>query len=479
MEKLLKDLKPHPLNAEIYGSGVDPQLVESIKEHGILEPLVIDRSDRIISGHRRYEAAKLAGLNTVPVTVLKLTDEADIIMALIEANRQRTKTNEQEAREAACLFQVESEKASLRRAKGNSKTDDPAISPEEIGDAREIVARKLKMGAKRVQQAVAVIETMDNLRKQGNTADADWIRDVLNRQSINGANTLILAKGLSGGTAKVTMADDQSAILIKEWQNMSAEQKQAELTKPWPESRFTPQTCDAREWAQWAWHPVTGCLHGCEYCEARDVALQRYPHGFEPTFYPNRLNATAVTPLPKKISEVGNNVLACPTADLFGKWVPKDVIEAVLDAVRRAPMWNFLFLTKNPQRLLEFGFPQNAWVGVTVNTQKRVNEAEAVFRQLSATVKWLACEPLLEPLTFSQLNLFQWLLIGGANKSSQTGTFRPRRQWVEDLWKQADDCGCGIFEEPNLLERRRDFPRPIETDKDDDDGDKHHPQLME
>ena len=49
MERLLKDLKPHPLNAQIYGHEID-QLVESIKENGILQPLLIDTWDRIISG---------------------------------------------------------------------------------------------------------------------------------------------------------------------------------------------------------------------------------------------------------------------------------------------------------------------------------------------------------------------------------------------------------------------------------------------
>lgn len=67
-------------------------LVESIKEHGIMTPLIVRRigNDRyeIVSGHRRAHAAELAGLDTVPVIEVEMTrDEAAI--ALVESNLHR------------------------------------------------------------------------------------------------------------------------------------------------------------------------------------------------------------------------------------------------------------------------------------------------------------------------------------------------------------------------------------------------------
>jgi protein gp37 len=47
-------------------------------------------------------------------------------------------------------------------------------------------------------------------------------------------------------------------------------------------------------------------------------------------------------------------------ADLFGRWVPAEWIEAVLDSIRANPQWNSLLLTKFPKRLAEFQFPDNA-----------------------------------------------------------------------------------------------------------------------
>ena len=73
------------------------QLVLSVKEHEILEPLLVRTLDEpgiyeLVAGERRYRAAKEAGLNEVPVVVRELTDEQAIQLALIE-NLQREDLN--------------------------------------------------------------------------------------------------------------------------------------------------------------------------------------------------------------------------------------------------------------------------------------------------------------------------------------------------------------------------------------------------
>lgn len=72
------------------------ELSESIKEHGILQPLLVrpmaDGSYRLVAGERRYRAARLAGLTEVPVTIREMTDEEESIFALIE-NLQRQDLN--------------------------------------------------------------------------------------------------------------------------------------------------------------------------------------------------------------------------------------------------------------------------------------------------------------------------------------------------------------------------------------------------
>jgi ParB family chromosome partitioning protein len=71
------------------------ELVESIKEHGILEPLVVAKTPagyQIIAGERRWRAAKLAGLKTVPAIIKETSPQGMLEMALVE-NVQREDLN--------------------------------------------------------------------------------------------------------------------------------------------------------------------------------------------------------------------------------------------------------------------------------------------------------------------------------------------------------------------------------------------------
>lgn len=71
------------------------QLSESIKEHGIIQPLVLKKEDNvysIIAGERRWRASKIAGLKEVPCVVLNLSDKEVLEVSLIE-NIQREDLN--------------------------------------------------------------------------------------------------------------------------------------------------------------------------------------------------------------------------------------------------------------------------------------------------------------------------------------------------------------------------------------------------
>ncbi|PRX42130.1 ParB family chromosome partitioning protein [Planifilum fimeticola] len=74
------------------------ELAESIKEHGIIQPLVVRKSIHgyeIVAGERRFRAGKKAGLTKVPVVIRDFTDEQMMEIALIE-NLQREDLNPME-----------------------------------------------------------------------------------------------------------------------------------------------------------------------------------------------------------------------------------------------------------------------------------------------------------------------------------------------------------------------------------------------
>ena len=71
------------------------ELSESIKQFGVLQPLLVQERDdyyEIIAGERRWRAAKLAGLKEVPVIIKKLTEQQIMEISLIE-NIQREVLN--------------------------------------------------------------------------------------------------------------------------------------------------------------------------------------------------------------------------------------------------------------------------------------------------------------------------------------------------------------------------------------------------
>jgi len=133
------------------------------------------------------------------------------------------------------------------------------------------------------------------------------------------------------------------------------------------------------DWCDMTWNPVTGCLHGCEYCYARGIAkrfgsapsinphdklhvIERpqatelkpiiqephgtrrdpYPFGFEPTLHEYRITE----PLDIKDAQT---IFTCSMADLFGNWVPGEWSRKIFDTCVAAYWHRYLFLTKNPK----------------------------------------------------------------------------------------------------------------------------------
>ena len=231
----------------------------------------------------------------------------------------------------------------------------------------------------------------------------------------------------------------------------------AHNTGPEPSPKTFNRTNENIEWASWTWNPVTGCLHNCPYCYARDIAMRFNGH-FKPEFHPDRLDAPHNTKMPVTDKPGDKNVFVCSMADLFGEWVPQEWIDAVIEKVRSAPQWNFLFLTKAPERLLTVEWPDNAWVGATVDKQERVWNTEQAFSRLVATVKFVSCEPLLGPVRFEHPEYFDWIIIGGFSPSTRGVDTHIDPEWTRALWNQAKDAGCMAYFKPNAVVAKE-YPR--------------------
>jgi ParB family transcriptional regulator, chromosome partitioning protein len=79
------------------------ELAQSVKEHGVLQPIVVRRKGdgmyELIAGERRFRAAKIAGMITIPALVRNSNDEKSLAVALVE-NIQRQNLNPMEEAKA-------------------------------------------------------------------------------------------------------------------------------------------------------------------------------------------------------------------------------------------------------------------------------------------------------------------------------------------------------------------------------------------
>ncbi len=227
------------------------------------------------------------------------------------------------------------------------------------------------------------------------------------------------------------------------------------------------------EWCDSSWDPVTGCLHGCEYCYARRIAewfgkkvpdfsgypishgghmvdnkfdSNPYPFLFEPTFHAYRLDEPQRKAKPQTI-------FVCSMADLFGDWVPTQWIVEVLDACEAAPQHRYMFLTKNPERYAQLDrlallpHRDNFWYGSTITSKSSQR-----FNGTISLNTFLSIEPLHEYLDVG-LGSFggDRLIIIGAETGNRAGKITPEKAWVDNICEAADLTHAAVFMKDSLI----------------------------
>lgn len=222
------------------------------------------------------------------------------------------------------------------------------------------------------------------------------------------------------------------------------------------------------DWCDSTWNPVTGCMHGCEYCYASGIAtrfggnslgvnhvlnepfvakgkVQPYPFGFVPTLHRYKLNEYA--------GKKGRNIFVCSMADLFGLWVPDSWIEEVFKACEKAPQHNYLFLTKNPERFAEYGMPidKNLWYGTSICKKEDISKFK--YLPLGGN-KFVSIEPILEDLEVADSAIFNyvdWFIIG-AETGRRKDKVVPEREWIGDIVNECRKAEIPVFMKSSLSE---------------------------
>ena len=267
------------------------------------------------------------------------------------------------------------------------------------------------------------------------------------------------------------------------------------------------------EWCDSSWNPITGCLHGCEYCYARrianrfkgyttggimnlkhhreetkelhvlDKALWRmpkkyyggklpkapYPYGFDPTLHRYKLDE------PQKVKKP-QNIFVCSMADLFGDWVPNEWMSEVFQACEKAPQHNYLFLTKNPEKTSKYDdyiqHKRNWWFGMSATIQSDLDKLSLMT--LNAN-RFISIEPLLGEIDIEKrlcgcrVPFADWVIIG-AETGNRKGKVIPKAEWIEQIVNECDKKNVPVFMKNSLIpiigenNMRRDFPRGLRRD---------------
>lgn len=119
-------LKPSTFSEQIYSHNPTNDLVESIRNNGILLPVWITEDNIIISGHRRVNACKILGIKEIDAETREYSD-----LLVIESNRYREKTWEEKLKEAEALERILKPKAKEKQKESGGavpqKSDKPPI----------------------------------------------------------------------------------------------------------------------------------------------------------------------------------------------------------------------------------------------------------------------------------------------------------------------------------------------------------------
>jgi protein gp37 len=199
------------------------------------------------------------------------------------------------------------------------------------------------------------------------------------------------------------------------------------------------------EWTEATWNPVTGCSKvspGCLNCYAERMAKRlqamgqpNYRDGFAVRTHDHTLELPVSWARPRM-------VFVNSMGDLFHEEVPVDFVKRVFEVMERTPWHTYQLLTKRAERLAEVAsllpWPENVWMGVTVEDNERLSRVERL-REILSVVKFLSIEPLLGPLPDLNLDGSDWVRVGGESGPRA----RPMRQeWVCSL---RDACiGAGV-----------------------------------
>lgn len=202
-------------------------------------------------------------------------------------------------------------------------------------------------------------------------------------------------------------------------------------------------------WCDMTWNPVWGCRNHCEYCYARIFAKRFYDVIADKEYqflYWNRMLGTFCTGgfanklrhfVPtfiksnfyKKFPKKPQRIFVGSMSEI-NHW-KNEWMSDVLDKINKYPQHTFQFLTKFPKVYLNFSFPKNCWLGITIVGDIDKIEYQKFKISNPDNLKYVSFEPLLNKISIN-LEGIDWIIIG-AETGNRKEKVIPKRKWFEKI----------------------------------------------
>ena len=200
------------------------------------------------------------------------------------------------------------------------------------------------------------------------------------------------------------------------------------------------------EWTEKTINTISGCTQiseGCQNCYAKKMHKRLTAMGQEK--YKKTFNEIVTHNIEKEFKKVitknTKTIFINSMSDTFNKDVSAFYIGSLLYEISKYPNIDFQILTKRAERIDNFYYPENVWLGVTVENSKHKDRIE-YLKNTNAKIKFLSCEPLLDDLGELDLSGINWVIVGG---ESGTNARPIKYEWVKNIQKQCKEQNAAFF----------------------------------
>lgn len=217
----------------------------------------------------------------------------------------------------------------------------------------------------------------------------------------------------------------------------------------------TTERSTAISWTQHTWNPIHGCSkisEGCRNCYAERISLER---GLTSKPWTSANAKDNITYKPHKLKEpfklkLPSMVFVNSMSDLFHDVIPEWQIDEIISVMQRETRHIYQILTKRPERAASYKikkpdmfadseWPENIWLGTSVEDQKSAETRIPLILKSSAKIKFVSMEPMIDLINMNDIegaeNL-DWIIVGG-----ESGPDNERREMSHSsVWPIRDFC---------------------------------------